>query len=1375
MQKQLTTFYRPARAYPPRLPSDEIVISAPPTLQPAQSGPMSWLQYLLPLIGSLGSVFFMLTFHTNPLMMLVSGGLGGFMILSGLLMSFMQRRALKKQQRQLRSLYLDYLERVRKHLLWLTKEQRLVEQRLYPSYEELAERVERREYLWERRPSDFDFMMTRIGFGPGPLCCPLRLDVSNANFMVQYMPELRAQAEALVAEYGYLNDMAALIPLRSLGTLAISGDLQAARALARAMICQLVAFHAPDDVRCVVYFPGECLEEWSWLKWLPHVRRLHQVKAERRYAPEQLCMLATTVEDLQQILQQQIKPEVERRAHLSEEAGGDEQQRRRAAQACLPHLVVVLDSFSPHHPIGQLPELELLFTRATLAGLTVICLVEDRSQEPAAIQARLALSEVGGLQFEEIAYGGRRIEGLLPDRVEPVLCERIARSLAPLTLSEAAQQDLSQDIRLLELLGIPSADGFDPGECWRATEKRSEDLLRVPIGRRADGQPLIIDLKEAADKGMGPHGLIVGATGSGKSELLRTLVSALAMTHDPRTLNFVLIDFKGGASFNDFQALPHVVGVVTNLQSDLALVDRVYAALLGEQQRRQRMLRDAGNLDNIKQYRAKWKMHPELEPMPHLLIIVDEFAELIAQRSDFLDLFVTMGRVGRSLGLHLLFATQRLEEGRIKGLESHLRYRICLRTYSAAESRTVLGTADAHYLPSIPGMGYFKVDVDTYELFKCALISVPYLPLAEQTSLESKIRIFTANGKLLHYQQVVGNGRRTSAALAVAGSAELHTEMDVIIERLAQAVPPAFTKAIHQVWLPPLPHVLTLGTVLAHTEHPRLTAHYESGIPPFGDLRVPVGLVDKPLEQAQEPLWLDFSGTGGHLAIIGAPQSGKSTFLRTLITAFMLTHTPRDVQFYCIDMGGGLLRIFEQALHVGAICSKHERDKVRRVVRQMRRVIEEREFLFRERGIDSMTTFRALRQRGELEDVPFGDVFLVIDNFAQFYQQFDQLEPDLVEIVSSGLAYGVHLIIAANRWAEVRPRLRDNIGTRLELHLNDPVDSELGRAVAAAIPAGVPGRGANREKLFFQIALPLIMDGKVAEMEDLHLRIQEYLQALIEDLRRSWKGLVAPPVLMLPPLVRWEDLPGPGPEEPPGVPIGLEEFRLKPVYIDLITSGPHFLILGDSESGKTSLLRAWIRGLEQRYTPQQVAYAIIDFRKRLLDFVESKFLLTYAYNSQSLTSCVGNLKVDLERRLKKVSEVPLSELRRPQQWTGRQYFLFVDDYEAIGGAGGSPLMPLQEYLIVGRDIGFHLVLVHRVGGVSRAMFEPVMQRLREMGTAGLILSGDPMEGKLLHGQAATPLPPGRAYLVQPKHPPMLVQLAFAAPQWEEFQSPGQAN
>ena len=237
------------------------------------------------------------------------------------------------------------------------------------------------------------------------------------------------------------------------------------------------------------------------------------------------------------------------------------------------------------------------------------------------------------------------------------------------------------------------------------------------------GEPIALDLKEAAQGGQGPHGLIVGATGSGKSELLRTLVAGLAVDQPPEDLSFVLIDYKGGSAFAELARLPHAAGLITNLQRDRGLVDRMRDALLGEQERRQGMLRDAGDLDDIRAYRTERENDPSLEPMPHLLVVVDEFGELLTARPEFIDLFLGIGRVGRSLGMHLLFSSQRLEEGRLRGLESNLRYRICLRTYSAAESKIVLGTPDAYLLPPFPGAAYLKVDTGFYERFKVALVS----------------------------------------------------------------------------------------------------------------------------------------------------------------------------------------------------------------------------------------------------------------------------------------------------------------------------------------------------------------------------------------------------------------------------------------------------------------------------------------------------------------------------------------------------------------------------------------------------------------------------------------------------------------------------
>lgn len=1353
-----TKFYRPARAYPSVLPTEEIVINAPPVIPPAQGAGMIWMQLLLPVVGGIGSFVFIIAFHANGLMIIAGVVMALCSIGSGVAMGMIQRGTQKKQRQLNSDLYRAYLEQRRLHLRKITQLQRQVSERLYPASPQLTEHVCQQVYLWERRPDDLDFLQVRIGVGPMPLCCRVRLDLGN-NPMVRYVPELRSLAEGLVNEWSYLDDMPAVIPLRSLGILAVTGQRQQTRSLVQAMLCQVIACQSPEDVRCMVFFPEHDAIHWNWLKWLPHTHRLRQVKAEKLSTPDHLCMLASTIDDVRTVLQQQIKPELDRRRRLLDETSQHEKPAARL-NSVSPHLVIVLDGFSPYGPLGLLPEIDELFSEAIKLGATILCLVDKISEEPALLQARLSISSIGRLDFEMLQMGGQRLEGLVPDTITRQECERMARSLAPLSLAAAdSQHDLSQDVRLLDLLSIPSADTLQVAETWQTPA--FSDIMRIPLGIRADGEPLVLDLKESADKGMGPHGLVVGATGSGKSELLRTIVVGLAAKHDPELVNFVLVDFKGGASFADFATLPHVAGIITNLQGDNALINRAYDAILGEQQRRQRMLHEAGNVENIKLYHARRRLQPQLEPMPYLVIIADEFAELIAQQPDFLDLFMTLGRVGRSLGMHLLFATQRIDEGRIRGLEGHLRYRICLRTFSAAESSSVLGKSDAYYLPSTPGMGYFKVDTDVYQLFKTALISVPFVSRSEQALPQTRIREFTTTGKLIKHQYSSISAAPTT--LLVDEASDLHTEMDVVIERLSIMQERQHQK-VHQVWLSPLRKSLPLYTIFEEYLHQPLTGERLSSPPPFGPLRLPLGLVDLPLMQAQEPMWLDFSGSDGHLALVGAPQTGKSTFLRTLITSFMVTHTPIDVQLYCIDLGGGLLRTFQNAPHVGVVCGKAERDKVRRVIRQMRKVIEDREFFFREQGIDSMATFRIRRSHGELKEMPFGDVFLMIDNFSQFCMEFD-LEAEVTELVATGLTYGVHVVLAANRWAEIRSKVRDNIGTRLELHLNDPLDSEFGKAVAAKIPVGVPGRGVNKEKVPFQVALPVV-DHTLSTDDASLAATHRVLETFVTTVRSAWKGEVAPPIRLLPALVNAESLPTASmADQPAGIPLGLEESRLDPLFVDLIDAGPHFLILGDSECGKTTLLRTWMRGVEQRYTRDQLAFGIIDYRKTLLDFADSKNLLAYAYNANTLTETLGNFRVDLEKRLKAGADLPLNQLRSKKRWDGRHYFLFVDDYDALASQSNTPLSPLLDAILAGRDIGFHLVLARRVGGIGRASFEPIIQRLREMGTSALIMSGDAQEGRIIHGQAASPLPPGRGYFVKAKSPATLIQVAYSEPHY----------
>ena len=233
----------------------------------------------------------------------------------------------------------------------------------------------------------------------------------------------------------------------------------------------------------------------------------------------------------------------------------------------------------------------------------------------------------------------------------------------------------------MDLLGLGDVRRFDPGAAWRPRPAR--DRLRVPIGLGEGGAMVHLDIKESAQQGMGPHGLVIGATGSGKSEFLRTLVLGLAMTHSPEQLNMVLVDFKGGATFAGMSEMPHVSAVITNLAEELTLVDRMQDALSGEMVRRQELLREAGNYASIRDYEKARAAGEDLAPMPSLFIVVDEFSEMLTAKPEFIDLFVAIGRLGRSLGLHLLLASQRLEEGRLRGLESHLSYRVGLRTFSA--------------------------------------------------------------------------------------------------------------------------------------------------------------------------------------------------------------------------------------------------------------------------------------------------------------------------------------------------------------------------------------------------------------------------------------------------------------------------------------------------------------------------------------------------------------------------------------------------------------------------------------------------------------------------------------------------------------------
>ncbi|MGW4993564.1 type VII secretion protein EccCa [Streptomyces mirabilis] len=1304
---------RPPRALPSEVPTEEVVLQPPPELPRGHQE--SVLMQLLPTLGMGGSVVFFFT-NGQPFMKIM----GMVMIASTVAMSIAMvvrfRRGSQGQLADLRRDYLSYLSQTRRTALDTGKAQRDAQYYLHPSPEQLWALVAEGSRVWERRPGDEDFAQVRIGLGPQSLATPL---VSPETGPVDQLEPLTAGAmQRFVATHGVLDALPMAVSLRAFYHVTVSGDPQSVRASARALAGSLASLHSPEDLVIVVAAGRTELSHWEWAKWLPHVQLSDTVDGagSRR-------LIGSDSRELEQLLATRLTGRP--RFHPNAAPLPDE-----------PHIVVVLDGLS-------LPPDSVLAAPEGLQGVTVLEVVPEELSG-----ARGDLSIVVQPHALHLESGHGIVYEGTPDALSYESAEALARQLAPLRMASGGDDDepLLANLEFTDLLNLGDAASVDTKRTWRA--RSLAERLRVPIGVGEDGRPVMLDLKEAAQEGMGPHGLCVGATGSGKSELLRTLVLGLAVTHSSETLNFVLADFKGGATFAGMAQMPHVAAVITNLADDLTLVDRMGDSIRGELNRRQEMLRDAGNYANIHDYEKARAAGAPLQPIPSLVLVIDEFSELLTAKPDFIEMFVQIGRIGRSLGVHLLLASQRLEEGRLRGLETYLSYRIGLRTFSAAESRAALGVPDAYELPNVPGSGFLKFGTDEMVRFKAAYVSGVYRTGPTRSALGGALPVdrrpvlFTAAEVPVRYAAVPQQREETPET----DDALADTVLDVIVRRLEAQGP-----AAHQVWLPPLDSPPSLDGLLPGLAAVQGRGLTQPGYEGAGRLVVPVGLVDKPYEQRRDPLWVDFSGAAGHMQIVGGPQSGKSTLLRSLIASFALTHTPHEVQFYGLDFGGGGMSAVAGLPHVGGVASRLDPEKVRRTVAEVYGVMTRREEYFRSSGISSIAEFRTKRARGQisLTDQPWGDVFLVIDGWGNFRADYEAVESIVLDIAARGLGYGIHLVLTASRSMEVRANLKDHLMNRLELRLGDTMDSELDRKVAVNVPTGVPGRGQAPGKLHFMGAVPRI-DGLMSDTD-----LADATAALATEVSRHWQAPGAPEVRLLPREFPAQQLP-PGDHSPHrGVAFALDEDNLEPVFVDF-EQDPFFLVFGESESGKSNLLRLLIKQLTERYSGDDCKLFVVDNRRSLLDVTPSTHLAEYIPMSNAMDHHMSALAELMQRRTP-TADVTAQQLRERSWWRGPTVYVVVDDYDLVSTSSGNPLGGLTELLPFARDVGVRFIIARSTAGAGRASYEPFMQRMKELGAQGVVLAGDPGEGDVLGGVRPRAMPVGRGVFVSRKRGKPLVQ------------------
>ncbi|WP_067129591.1 FtsK/SpoIIIE domain-containing protein [Microtetraspora malaysiensis] len=1195
-----------------------------------------------------------------------------------------------------------------------------------------------RRRLWERRLHDPDSLRLRVGLADLPA------DIA-------YAPERGASADTELPEPPLARHVPVALAMRRLGVAGVTGPREAAIGSARWLVGQAAALHSPRDLAVVVLSAhADAADQWGWVRWLPHCAAEGGATGAASLVSGSVALVgadpeaaARRVADLAALIGERLDPaETAPSGAASGPFGGPlsggpagwgdlgRAGSSRPEEAAEPafaayderpcDVLVVLDGAQV---LRGLPGMPQVLRQGPRAGVYTVAIDDDERLLPEECATVVSCDPDGSVRLR--GGGLDAIGPIRADQVSASWAERLGRALAP--LRDVSRDDqasaLPESVRLLDLV---AAEGI---------ARRWGRSTRAVIGVGPDG-PFEIDISRD-----GPHALIAGTTGAGKSELLQTLICSLAAANRPDEMTFVLIDYKGGAAFKECVRLPHTVGMVTDL--DGHLTQRALASLAAEIRRRERLLLAAGAKD-IEDYQAARLSHRagkavrELPPLPRLVLVIDEFAAMVSELPDFMDGLVDIARRGRSLGIHLVLATQRPGGVVTADIQANTSLRIALRVTDARESDDVIDTPDAARISkATPG--------------RCYVRSGSGQPVAVQAA-----RI---GGRTPDGGDGDGNGSGGPRVIDLPWRALGHP-----LPAAAQAAPTSgtdlalFVDAIDAAargvarcpspWLPPLPETVTLTPERGVDGRPP---------EPGGAPSLPFGLTDLPWLQARGPLGLDLE-RGGHLLIAGSARSGRSTALRTIAGSVAAWASPEDVHLHVIDCGSGALRPLVGLPHCGAVVTRDQLDRVERLLSRLREEVGRRQQLLAEAGYASLAEARAAcapgaaRLSGPSGEPPVGRLpwlVLLLDRWEGYVAAFEnydygRLLDALLQLLREGPAVGLRAIVTSDR-SGLLGQISTVFEDRLVLRLADPADYGLAGLPVKDLPSSLPpGRALSLGEnglVESQIALLADDPSGPAQVAALQALARTAAARFGGDPERkgAWAWRSAPPLRVdaLPVRVTAETAmelaPAFEPPSPLWALLGVGGDALEPLGLDLLAQGPAAVVGGPARSGRSSCLVTAARSLAGRGTP----VLVVTPRRSPL---------------RALAGAPGVLAV-LDGEARKVAGAEPdgpSDAQDPRTILDgrREYVVIVDDAELI--SPDSPLgLALEEILRSARD-GEHGLLIAGATGDLATAYRGFAAEARKSRTGLLLSVQSPADGDLFGvrlPRGAVGGPPGRGLLI----------------------------